>query len=1497
MAVVRQLSHQSHFILYFILQLCLISSQWLVQSQQVKITFPLQNDKKKSSSSVYPRRVILNKRKVPTRNVKLDRNSYLALLYVGGFSLCIICLILFPNLYRKPYHYVKNLLKNSKIHALSLSIKNLVEKVFSHIKHSVEIVLNIINIKLIPKMVLRLFQYSKSLIIFYSNKNVIYQWLMKEDSMSSDSDWDLESGQLTASSPLMAYSSSNQRNNSKNNMVPKNKKGNDHHHKRGSSNKLHHGSRNKPEALLPVTNSQVDVQYRIVSDPLTSPVSPDKVSNNSQQNVIVNTMTMTTTRSTPSTPDSITMKIDDGIPGGHSMRTNSREAVVEILEKSIPNDDGKMPMKSNMAKSSPNTFDFTQQELTLALSKKEHPIEYQSVQSVQNYNPYLTKPSASFPPKEETSQTNEGASKMILKNESLLKLSSSMAAGQTMTSLKVAPQKSLEDDKKIKGILVKKLITEDLENDGGAFEVVNKKRGKRTHKHSLSFSVPLTSTIEVPLKNSSHKRSSSSSYSSSSTKPTIDSVSVNNAIFIGNNFKTAAVKSQTSYSNAVQYSQKQLRKRSVSTPVALENKVSSSKVTPSPTKDSSSMTTKNENSAASTVVGHIRRYSTSIIDNKLSYADVLNSNIQFNKEQENDDTLKNMESLKKNNKKVSKNAAITRNGNNPSGNSENNKNPSNDHNNGSADQNNSHDQHSNQANNGHNTNGNNNSSGGSGGNNNGNNNNNNGNNNPTTTGKGKNKKQKKAKNANGNADENENEEGPTVSNPTKKKAAKVKKEAKAKNKVAAVDTTTTQGKANGNELKSPQVSKKKAAKAAANAKKKEVNKNNEESGLLVTGEITYGKAGLQDEPIPTDEEAYNALFSENATYWTPAERTERIKNSPFYDHNHHIAKYGKIKYKPMVEYDTDMNEINDELEMYEAAANEKGKKEEKKEKKKKKKANANANAASTSDDKDNTTGGNEPKKSKKKKAVNKDEEENEDSAEEKIAKSKKKGKTLNVTLTDEDATPQEAGKSEENKKGKKKVKAAVKAKVEANESASELDIPPVPAKAKKLKKAKKVAKKYDVVSESEEDSDSMSNSSLPVPTPILAPTATSESSLVYSSNVSTNVSNTRSTSPLSQSTTIQYASNGNEELLVNNNISGRTASLIFSKVSQPSPLSSVSYVNYYDDTNTTAQSNVTAMKPNPTPLAQSPVIPIQTPKTPLFGPSSTTPKMENPAMFSFSNGPSLTISNAPVTTPNPVDVQSQGQEETIIDLFNRTNKSFRRPRSISLNSHFQPSNENRSSLSPLLMSTFKNSSTLKLDQPFLSNHQQFNNIKLNDNPAAAAAASNNLPFESFESETGLFNSNSHSLSTSYLPPMHNKSSDYINKETIPAQASTFSTATNNQSGLNFFDFGNDGSSSSMANPIIKKPTENVIQRYRRARTLSSPAVPPSVDKKNHFYSPFMTGLDIKYDFYIPKSNSISPLSSSFTATDSHSYEMNREETTRRRSQSINERNRPNINDF
>jgi len=308
------------------------------------------------------------------------------------------------------------------------------------------------------------------------------------------------------------------------------------------------------------------------------------------------------------------------------------------------------------------------------------------------------------------------------------------------------------------------------------------------------------------------------------------------------------------------------------------------------------------------------------------------------------------------------------------------------------------------------------------------------------------------------------------------------------------------------------------------------------------------------------------------------------------------------------------------------------------------------------------------------------------------------------------------------------------------------------------------------------------------------------------------------------------------------------------------------------------------------------------------------PKMENQSLYSFANGPTLTISNATPSLINPSD--SIGQEENIIDLFNRSNKNFRRPRSISLNSHFQQqqNNEFKSNLSPLLMSTFKNSPALKLDQNYLS-QEQFNNIILYNNTTATTTTTTtndhtnininnnnnntntnntnnntNNPLgythssltDSVNAINGIYNTNS----LSYLPPMQPKSADN-SRETIPAQSSIKNS---------LFNSSNDQSTIS---PIIKKPTENVIQRYRRARTLSSPAVPPSVDKKNHFYSPFMTGLDIKYDFYIPKpNNTISPLSSSFTASDSKSFEMNREKNmSRRRSQSINEQNRTNINDF
>jgi len=444
---------------------------------------------------------------------------------------------------------------------------------------------------------------------------------------------------------------------------------------------------------------------------------------------------------------------------------------------------------------------------------------------------------------------------------------------------------------------------------------------------------------------------------------------------------------------------------------------------------------------------------------------------------------------------------------------------------------------------------------------------------------------------------------------------------------------------------------------------------------------------------------------------------------------------------------------------------------------------------------------------------------------------------------------------------------------------------------KKLKRQKKTAKKAEI-SESEDEPESLNLYTMPTTTTennvgIAYSSASSTSTATSNSNInnisiningSTN-NNSKITSPLSQST----FKHSNEELIINNT-SGRSA-LIYNKVSQPSPLSSVSYVNYYEE-----QAELDKTNNNnslTTAMAQSPVLPIQSmppiqtiqqiqqiqaPTTPLFGPSSTTPKIDNSTVYSFTNGPALTISTAPLSNSQ----SETPQEETIIDLFNRNNKSFRRPRSISLNSHFQPNNDVRPSLSPLLMSTFKNSTALKLDQPPLFQNEQYNNIKLSNNNAMAYQGS----LSDAESPK-LFNPNN--LSTSYIPPMHGKG-----KETIPAQSPI-------KTGLNDMTIDND---QSMTSPIIKKPTENVIQRYRRARTLSSPAVPPSVDKKSHFYSPFMTGLDIKYDFYIPKSNNaISPLSSSFTASDTNSFEINREEITRRRSQSINERNRPNINDF
>jgi len=527
-----------------------------------------------------------------------------------------------------------------------------------------------------------------------------------------------------------------------------------------------------------------------------------------------------------------------------------------------------------------------------------------------------------------------------------------------------------------------------------------------------------------------------------------------------------------------------------------------------------------------------------------------------------------------------------------------------------------------------------------------------------------------------------------------------------------------------------------------------------------------------------------------------------------------------------------------------------------------------------------------------------------------------------------------------NKKASKKKKsktpnANAKAKMEGLESSSEVEIPPVPAKAKKIKKPKKTAKKTEV-SESEDEPEIV-NSSIAVP--ILSPSNTSTTNattvtteshhpmMMYSSSVPTLSINQTTYQSKNDDLLISNNSNNiNNNIINNNNNSNNNSTnrgaLMFNKVSQPSPLSSVSYLNYYEDqsidnnnnNNSIGNNNKPTINPLNGSMAQSPILPIQTPTTPLFGP--TTPKMESSTIYSFTNGPSLTISTAPSSIENnnnSINNSNSGnpvQEETIIDLFNRTNKSFRRPRSISLNSHFQPSNDFRSNLSPLLMSTLKNSSALKLDPSPVFPTEQYNNIKLNGmnttgngsigSNVSGNVGSHTIPFQNSlndHPDSHLYNSNN--LSTSYIPPMHSKGMEN-NKETIPAQTlspikSGFNDFTNNK-------MDNETSPFSLTSPIIKKPTENVIQRYRRARTLSSPAVPPSIDKKNHFYSPFMTGLDIKYDFYIPKSNAVSPLSSSFTAGDSRSFEMtnntNRgEEMTRRRSQSINERNRPNINEF
>jgi len=180
MAVVSQLFHQNHFILYLLILLCLLSTQFLVQSQRVTVTTYTNGKPFKTFTYSIHSKTNHHKRNVPlplksnhprsftSRNVILDKNSYVALLYIGGFALGTICLIFFPSLTRKPYQYLKNVLKYTKVQTLTTTLRNIGDVILNYIKHYVEIVLKVLNIKLIFKIVSHLFQYLKSLIIVYS---------------------------------------------------------------------------------------------------------------------------------------------------------------------------------------------------------------------------------------------------------------------------------------------------------------------------------------------------------------------------------------------------------------------------------------------------------------------------------------------------------------------------------------------------------------------------------------------------------------------------------------------------------------------------------------------------------------------------------------------------------------------------------------------------------------------------------------------------------------------------------------------------------------------------------------------------------------------------------------------------------------------------------------------------------------------------------------------------------------------------------------------------------------------------------------------------------------------------------------------------------------------------------------------------------------------------------------------------------------------------------
>jgi len=664
--MVKQMFHKSHFILYFLIILCLMSNQLLVQTQQVKESYKSQNKK----SSLHSKKVVQNKRSLPERNVILDANSYYALLYVGGIMFVFICLMFFPSTYRKPYQYIKHLLKNSKLHSLHTSLKNNMDVLFDYIKYYIELCLNVINYKLIYKIILHLFQFAKSLIIVYSDKQFIYNWLIgKKENLSSEEDWDLEqTDSYGSSSPLIEFSRPHN-NLSKNNSIPKNKKGSskkDMIRSQTLKNKSKSNGNHKSEALLPLTNGQAEIPYRMISESSKSsntlPPPPPKASND-QQNVIVNTMAMPYNNNQAQTYIS---------PNTIPMNVKSRNAIVNVMDNNEENLEYSITSSNNT-----HAYNST---LPPAIPEKSTI----DCQSVINYNPYSIQSSYSSPNASDYSGTisiNEENKGSLFTNvnssfdiNDSIKMSSSVNdAGYDINpwtieeSLDIQKEKDHEHEivegkkKVIKGILVNKpVIDMDLKNEDGTFDIVNKKRGKKAHKHSLSFSVPLTSTIEMPI------RVKSSNSPTNNVTPTEIINSNDNTIIM-----TESIPNHMgAYSNAIMSNRKKLRQRSISTPMPIEKESilneneslpSEKKVLPPP--------------KINTNVSHIRSYSTSVLEhNKLrTYADVLNSSTSMILDDDLLESNNNAEINNKKGKKTSKNAN-TRSNSGQTNNQENNKN-------------------------------------------------------------------------------------------------------------------------------------------------------------------------------------------------------------------------------------------------------------------------------------------------------------------------------------------------------------------------------------------------------------------------------------------------------------------------------------------------------------------------------------------------------------------------------------------------------------------------------------------------------------------------------------------------------------------------------------------------------------------------------------------------------------------------------------------------------